>query len=429
MGIFDGAGIHGTDQIGSLGTAASHGCVRMAIPDVIELYDKVPGRGAGLHRLERPQTPIASTGTSSHPASSREAWRPEMPNAQGAYEHAPFPLAQHRVPHGGGVAWPLDRVPRLHRVLVVVRQARLHELRPGGHPAVLSVDEEHSTRRVLNPSWGRALAGFDAALRAAGHGREDPPGLRGRPRPARRVGLGRRPGARGRSTTAPCAATPACCPSAARRRPRWRASWRRSAPSTASCCAPGEVEANPADLVASPRKDSHLPTVLKQAEVGDLLGRMPASTPAGAARPRDLRALLLGGPARRGAGEPRRGEPGPRRRGAARGGQGRAHPDRARGRAGLAGARGLPRPRAGPRWRPSPTPRCSSPRAAGGCPRPTSAGAWRWPCAAPRSRPASRRTRCATRSPPICSRVERTSDRSRSCSGTRPSARPRPTLG
>ena len=42
MGIFDGAGIHGTDQVGSLGTAASHGCVRMAIPDVIELYDKVP---------------------------------------------------------------------------------------------------------------------------------------------------------------------------------------------------------------------------------------------------------------------------------------------------------------------------------------------------------------------------------------------------
>ncbi len=41
MGIFDGAGIHGTDQVGSLGTAASHGCVRMAIPDVIELYDQV----------------------------------------------------------------------------------------------------------------------------------------------------------------------------------------------------------------------------------------------------------------------------------------------------------------------------------------------------------------------------------------------------
>jgi lipoprotein-anchoring transpeptidase ErfK/SrfK len=41
MGIFAGAGIHGTDQIYSLGTAASHGCIRMAIPDVIELYDQV----------------------------------------------------------------------------------------------------------------------------------------------------------------------------------------------------------------------------------------------------------------------------------------------------------------------------------------------------------------------------------------------------
>jgi lipoprotein-anchoring transpeptidase ErfK/SrfK len=42
LGIYDGAGIHGTDQVGTLGTAASHGCVRMAIPDVIELYDQVP---------------------------------------------------------------------------------------------------------------------------------------------------------------------------------------------------------------------------------------------------------------------------------------------------------------------------------------------------------------------------------------------------
>lgn len=42
MGIFDGAGIHGTDAVYSLGTAASHGCIRMAIPDVIELYDETP---------------------------------------------------------------------------------------------------------------------------------------------------------------------------------------------------------------------------------------------------------------------------------------------------------------------------------------------------------------------------------------------------
>jgi lipoprotein-anchoring transpeptidase ErfK/SrfK len=42
LGIYDGAGIHGTDVTSSLGSAASHGCIRMAIPDVIELYDKVP---------------------------------------------------------------------------------------------------------------------------------------------------------------------------------------------------------------------------------------------------------------------------------------------------------------------------------------------------------------------------------------------------
>jgi lipoprotein-anchoring transpeptidase ErfK/SrfK len=41
MGIYEGAGIHGTDATSSLGTAASHGCVRMAIPDVEELYDQV----------------------------------------------------------------------------------------------------------------------------------------------------------------------------------------------------------------------------------------------------------------------------------------------------------------------------------------------------------------------------------------------------
>jgi lipoprotein-anchoring transpeptidase ErfK/SrfK len=41
MGIDGGAGIHGTEDTGSLGSAASHGCIRMAIPDVIDLYDRV----------------------------------------------------------------------------------------------------------------------------------------------------------------------------------------------------------------------------------------------------------------------------------------------------------------------------------------------------------------------------------------------------
>jgi L,D-transpeptidase catalytic domain/Putative peptidoglycan binding domain len=42
LGIYDGAGIHGTDDIASLGTAASHGCIRMSIPDVKQLYSIVP---------------------------------------------------------------------------------------------------------------------------------------------------------------------------------------------------------------------------------------------------------------------------------------------------------------------------------------------------------------------------------------------------
>ncbi len=41
MGIYDGAGIHGTSDVSSLGSAASHGCVRMDVPDVIDLYDRV----------------------------------------------------------------------------------------------------------------------------------------------------------------------------------------------------------------------------------------------------------------------------------------------------------------------------------------------------------------------------------------------------
>lgn len=41
MGFYDGAGIHGTSDIASLGTAASHGCIRMSVPDVVNLYDQV----------------------------------------------------------------------------------------------------------------------------------------------------------------------------------------------------------------------------------------------------------------------------------------------------------------------------------------------------------------------------------------------------
>lgn len=42
LGFYNGAGIHGTNEIDSLGTSASHGCIRMHPDEVIHLYNKVP---------------------------------------------------------------------------------------------------------------------------------------------------------------------------------------------------------------------------------------------------------------------------------------------------------------------------------------------------------------------------------------------------
>ncbi|HKE77883.1 MAG TPA: L,D-transpeptidase family protein [Solirubrobacteraceae bacterium] len=42
MGIANGVGIHGTGEDWSIGTRASHGCIRMHVPDVIDLFNRVP---------------------------------------------------------------------------------------------------------------------------------------------------------------------------------------------------------------------------------------------------------------------------------------------------------------------------------------------------------------------------------------------------
>jgi len=42
MGIYDGVGVHGTSDDASIGSNASHGCIRMHVWDVEELYDQVP---------------------------------------------------------------------------------------------------------------------------------------------------------------------------------------------------------------------------------------------------------------------------------------------------------------------------------------------------------------------------------------------------
>jgi lipoprotein-anchoring transpeptidase ErfK/SrfK len=42
LGITGGVGIHGTSQEYSIGSRASHGCIRMRVADVIDLYPRVP---------------------------------------------------------------------------------------------------------------------------------------------------------------------------------------------------------------------------------------------------------------------------------------------------------------------------------------------------------------------------------------------------
>jgi lipoprotein-anchoring transpeptidase ErfK/SrfK len=42
LGLGGGVGIHGTNEPFSIGSQASHGCIRMLVPDVIALYPRVP---------------------------------------------------------------------------------------------------------------------------------------------------------------------------------------------------------------------------------------------------------------------------------------------------------------------------------------------------------------------------------------------------
>ncbi|MEA2149656.1 MAG: hypothetical protein QOD69_1486 [Solirubrobacteraceae bacterium] len=42
MGIANGVGIHGTGEDGSIGSRASHGCIRMHVADVVDLFGRVP---------------------------------------------------------------------------------------------------------------------------------------------------------------------------------------------------------------------------------------------------------------------------------------------------------------------------------------------------------------------------------------------------
>ena len=147
-------------------------------------------------------------------------------------------------------------------------------------------------------------------------------------------------------------------------------------------------------------------------------------------RPRAVRGRLRLRPARGGAGRPRPHVARLRRGAGPRGGQGRQDPLRAR-----RGARARRRPRAtwsapGRRWTPAQaSPRCSSPRAAGDSPRRTSGAVCGRGRGAPRRRARSTRTPSGIRSRLIFWREVPIYVPSRRCSATRPSRRPRSTLG
>jgi site-specific recombinase XerD len=131
---------------------------------------------------------------------------------------------------------------------------------------------------TLDPAWSQALASFDASLNA--HGMAE------KTRRAYGVDLGQLAGwANGRGLKpleldardlrryAAVLSESGCSKTTVARKLAAIRSFYRSFVERR------ELEANPADLVASPKRDSYLPRVLKPGEVADLLQRIPASTP------------------------------------------------------------------------------------------------------------------------------------------------------
>jgi site-specific recombinase XerD len=130
----------------------------------------------------------------------------------------------------------------------------------------------------LNPIWGRALRAFDTALRTRGIGEQT--------RRAYGSDVGQLAEWAGAQDLAPQAIgvrelrryagvlseRGAARSTVARKLAAIRAFYR-------VLVERDDLEANPADLVASPKRDHHLPTVLSRAEVGSLLDRMPVATP------------------------------------------------------------------------------------------------------------------------------------------------------
>ena len=69
MGLADGVGIHGTGEDYSIGSRASHGCIRMHVADVVEAVRARARRHAGPHR------PLTGSRSAVAPAPRRSARR------------------------------------------------------------------------------------------------------------------------------------------------------------------------------------------------------------------------------------------------------------------------------------------------------------------------------------------------------------------
>ena len=79
MGIVNGVGIHGTGEPGSIGTAASHGCIRMTVPDVDRPVSARAGRHAGADPVEAVSRSRSAPAAPRRPEPARRrsaAWRP-----------------------------------------------------------------------------------------------------------------------------------------------------------------------------------------------------------------------------------------------------------------------------------------------------------------------------------------------------------------
>ena len=358
-------------------------------------------------------------------------------NSESADEDAPLSLAQHRVPHRGGVVAALDRCHGRARRLGVGRETSLDQLSTRRDLTRVGVDEEDGHRGLSLASSSRATAAGAARSRcssrtcAAAERRR----RRATPTPSTRGQFARWAAAQRLAPDAvtPRAAAPLCgtaSPRPGRRRAPSRASSRRCARCSARSSSTARSSRTPPTCCPRRAAAQRLPRVLKAAEVAALLDRIPADTAARAARPRAVRAGIRVRPARRGARQPR---PSARSTSTANACGSRARAARPascrpasrrcgrssryceRGRPALATAdatQALFMSKSGRRLSTSDVRRRLRvwARQAAGV-----AGA--------------SRTRCGTPSPRTCWTAEPTCARSRSCSGTPRSVRPRSTLG